>query len=281
VNRAPQGRDSEGGVQSRPRITELWDIVACPVCQGPLSLMRRRAAQCRGCGESFPWLGDTWNLMPSTYRASSDVWAVWDQLQANGLVSYREDPEHNLAVGARQDCVDFSVFCRFKGLVLDVGCGPQPWPAYFRSHTEGTRFVGVDPLIETPGDEYLQLRAVAEYLPIRSGVFDHVVFATSLDHFVDPRRALNEAQRVCRATGEIDVWIGEKDPGAPLRRESPTWYLALKTPTGAQDTFHLKRLALPEAQALFAAANLWPVEHDVRKVDDYRNNHFFRLKPER
>lgn len=259
-------------------IQELADTIACPACGVALVLLEAKDVECGRCRERFRWLGQTWEFIPARCRESSELWATWDCLQANGLVSYREDPEHNLAVGDRRDCLEFSEFCRFDGLVLDVGCGPQPWPAYFQLHSTGTRFVGVDPLIEEPTGQYLQLRAVGEYLPFRSSVFDHVVFATSLDHVVDPMRAVTEARRVCRQGGEIDVWIGEKSPSAPPLAASPAWYLQLQKPAEAQDVFHLKRLGLSDVEALINEASLRRIDHQVRRLDETRTNHFFRLR---
>jgi SAM-dependent methyltransferase len=260
-------------------VEDFVDAIACPACRGILNLRGPREAACEQCAERYRWLGHTWDLVPLPCRQSSQLWTVWDQLQANGLVSYREEPEHNLAVGERQDCREFSDFCRFDGCALDVGCGPQPWPAYFRGYTARTRFVGVDPLIERPSARYLQLRAVAEYLPFRSRVFDHVVFATSLDHFVDPVRALRESCRVCRSDGQIDLWIGEKHPDTPPRTESPEWYRRLERPHGAQDVFHLKRVDLADVEQLVEKVGLRTRDHEVARVDEYRANHFFRLVP--
>lgn len=260
-------------------VEEFADAIACAVCRERLELAGSQEAVCGHCKESYRWLGHTWDLMPRNCRESSALWAVWDQLQMNGLVSYREDPEHNLAVGERPDCREFSDFCGFDGRVLDVGCGPQPWPAYFRGHTARTRFAGVDPLIERSSARYLQFRAVAEYLPFRSEVFDHVVFATSLDHFVEPVRALGEARRTCRADGQINLWVGEKRADAPRRSESPGWYRRLERPPGSDDLFHIKRLDVDDVERLVQEAGLHTRAHEVRRVDEFRLNHFFRLAP--
>ena len=259
-------------------IEDVADLFACPLCAGRLPLVMSQGASCTRCNQDFRWLGRTWDLVPPQCRESSQLWSVWDQLQANGLVSYREDPEHNLAVGDRADCRAFGEFCAFDGLVLDVGCGPQSWPAYFSSYTATTRFVGVDPLVEQSSPRYLQLRAVAEHLPFRTGAFDHVIFATSLDHFVDPIRALVEARRTCRPGGEISLWIGEKRPGAPaVRGESPEWYRQLRRPEGSEDVFHVKRLGLADVMRFVEKAELSTRDHEVRRVDEFRTNHFFRL----
>jgi SAM-dependent methyltransferase len=260
-------------------IRDFADSLACPSCKESLSLIAAADSHCDGCGQRFAWIGRTWNLVLSAPLNSSPRWSAWHRLQANGLVSYREDPEHNLAVGDREDCRQFSEFCRFHGRVLDVGCGPQPWPAYFRGHSKGTRFVGVDPLIKTPSPHYLQLRALAEYLPFRPETFDQVVLATSLDHFVDPVQALREVRRVCRKDGVIALWLGEKQPGAPRPSVSPEWYIRLERPPDAEDVFHLKRLDVTDVERFVAEADLRTLAHERRPLDTYRVNHFYRLAP--
>jgi SAM-dependent methyltransferase len=253
------------------------DNIACPACHRSLALVEGADAACDGCGERYPWSGHTWTLIPASTR-QDPRWSVWDQLQTNGLITYQRDPERNLAVGDRADCVAFSRFCGFDELVLDIGCGPQRWPAYFAEHTARTRFVGVDPLVSGPSSHYVQLQALGESLPFSAGTFRHAVFATSLDHFIDPVPPLREARRVCRPDGEIDVWLGEKWPGAPRPAISPDWYAQLERPSGAEDVFHFKRLTSADFRAAVeAAGGLRIAAEACHPVDAYRSNWFFRL----
>jgi hypothetical protein len=154
----------------------------------------------------------------------------------------------------------------------------QEWPAYFRFRSERTRFVGVDALIQRSSPRYTQLRALAEYLPFRAGAFDQVVFATSLDHFGrSDRRPRRRAPGVPRG-GEILVWVGEKKPGAPRRRPPPSGTARLVKPEQADDVFHLKRLAAADAKRMCERAGLRLAEELTLKVDEFRSNHFFRLR---
>jgi SAM-dependent methyltransferase len=265
-------------MQVKLTIEEINEIIACPMCNNFLALVEWRDASCSRCQETYRWYSGTWDLIPSSYHSSSDLWPVWEQLQANGLVSYTHDAEHNLAVGERADCMEFSRFCGFDGLVLDVGCGPQAWPAYFRFTSNRTRLVGVDPLVRGSAADYVQFRALGEYLPFRSEVFDHVVFATSLDHFIDPAQALIEACRVCRLSGALDIWIGEKRPETPRPAVSPDWYMSLKKPHQADDVFHLKRFGSAEVKELFKQVGLHLVAEHLQTIDEFRCNWFYRLK---
>jgi SAM-dependent methyltransferase len=257
----------------------LREIIACPVCKADLSIAdAETTVVCTNCQTTFTKGPFAWNLVPpGIIDETSSLWRTWQQLQSNSLVSYQADPEHNLSVGDRDDCKQFARFCNYHGLVLDVGCGPQPWPAYF-DRTRDAVYIGVDPLVgDSPGD-FLRFTALAEFLPFRANIFDHVLFSTVLDHFVDPVTALQEAARVCKPEGEIDVWLGEKRADAPRPATSPQWYLRLKKPDLADDLFHIKRLNAGALVEIAETAGLRVLERESHRIDDYRTNHFYRLK---
>ncbi len=256
----------------------LAEIIACPVCGTGLSINDGDTrVMCRGCRSTFIKGSYVWNFIPTDIDWSSPLWSAWQQLQANGLVSYQSDPEHNLAVGAREDSQSFALFCNCSGLVLDVGCGPQPWPSYFR-RAQRTTYVGIDPLVEDIPGDFIKLRALAEFLPFRTGVFDHVLFGTSLDHFVDPIAALKAAAKVCKPAGKINVWLGEKSTNAPGPAVSPEWYRRLSKPDLAEDVFHIKRLSVKVFADLAVAAGLTLIQTEIHTLDNYRTNYFYRLK---
>jgi SAM-dependent methyltransferase len=256
----------------------LAKIIACPVCNTDLSINDDdNSIVCSGCTSSFRKGSYIWDFLPEVVDWSSPTWETWKEVQANGLVGYQCDPEHNLAVGEREDIRCFASFCNFRGLVLDVGCGPQSWPAYFE-HSKTISYVGVDPLIEDSPGEFIRLKALAEFLPFRADVFDHILFVTSLDHFAEPITALKAAARVCKPAGEIDIWLGEKTANAPKPAMSPDWYRRLRKPDLAEDLFHIKRLSDKAFSDLAAAAGLTLVQIEIHTVDEFRKNYFYRLK---
>jgi SAM-dependent methyltransferase len=134
-------------------------------------------------------------------------------------------------------------------------------------------------LADEQQSELRKFSALAEYLPFADQVFDRVLFATTLDHFVDPKAALRQAARVCRTGGEVDVWLGEKSVHAPPPVSSATWYNALERPEGADDVFHVKRLNATEFDSLLDGSGLQIAEHESHRVDPFRTNHFYRLVP--
>lgn len=255
--------------------TGLSNLVACPVCKTPLALLDGATqTMCVGCKANYRCSAGLWDFTPPVDAASA-LWQTWTQLQENGVTSYTADPEHNLSVGDRPDCQQFAQFCGFQGLVLDVGCGPQAWPAYFDAERPAQYF-GIDPLPESEPARFSRVRGLAEYLPFQDQVFDHVVFSTTLDHFVDPLTALKEARRICQLTGEIDIWLGEKRVDAPRLLTSPTWYQELHRPQLAEDFFHIKRLNVDTLASLIEAAHLKLVDHQQYALDPFRTNHFYR-----
>lgn len=213
-------------------------------------------------------------------------WLAWKQLQRNGWISYVKAPELNLSVGQRKDAMAFRDFCGLSGRVLDIGCGPQPFPSYL---PRGIHIVGIDPFMGHPSREFVFIQGVGEYLPFREETFDHIVFATSLDHLIQPQRGLAEAKRVVKPGGFIHLWINAEEldhssNGSSRRlrwqrllkkglrtlfkhegvKELGWWRLMvymgavakMKIPEGAFDCFHLERLT-------FSNLSIWFCELDL------------------
>jgi SAM-dependent methyltransferase len=272
-------------------MAEPLDLIACPVCHAALEGRR-----CTGCGREYGPRDLT--PVPPPDAEVLERWGLWEQLQANFVAAATAVPEHSLSVTARPDADAFREFCAFSGIVLDVGCGTQGLPTY--ADLDACRFVGIDPL---PGDaerafEFVQ--GLGEYLPFRTGSLDQVLFATSLDHMLVPRRALAEAARAIRPGGAVNVWFGELDretrARGPLQRvralagralrgpapeaepaAEPEYIARLEQPEGAIDKFHV---AHPDADTIagwFADAGL-----ELRGVErvDYARGCFMRgVKP--
>ena len=98
-----------------------------------------------------------------------------------------------------------------EGVVLDVGCDDASVGASL--FPEGATYLGLDPFCRhlTP----FRVIGLGEYLPVRSGSIDVVVFNTTLDHIFDWRRAIDEARRVLRSGGTLVIatliWTANAD----------------------------------------------------------------------
>jgi len=237
----------------------LPDVIACPVCHtAPIS------DRCPSCGRGYPD-GD-YTPIPPPDKDVRSRWGIWETLQANGAAVYADDPAGNLSIGDRSDAQAFGEFSQIAGRVLDVGCGPQELPSY-----SGGEFFGIDPLAGGPRS-FAFVQGIAEYLPFRDASFDRVLFATSLDHMLSPRRAIAEARRVLTQDGRLCIWHGEPPLPAPkpLRDRVRERFLGrprilgYDTPRGAVDPFHFSHPRLTTVLE-------WLADGGLIVEDDYRD----------
>lgn len=86
-----------------------------------------------------------------------------------------------------------------RGVLLDVGCGGQPYRALFQPHVE--RYVGVD----TPASvrSRVDAAAVASQLPFADATFDTILCTEVLEHLSDPSAGVSEMARTLRRGGYL------------------------------------------------------------------------------
>jgi SAM-dependent methyltransferase len=272
-------------------VTYPLDLIACPVCHSALETADF-GVHCSACGRDFLG-GDRVDFtpVPPPDAEVQAKWPLWEKLQANFTAAATAMPEHSLSVTVRPDAEAFAQFCGFAGTVLDVGCGTQRLPTY--ADVGSCRFIGIDPLPGLAERSFEFVQGLGEFLPFRSDCFDQVLFATSLDHMLVPRRALSEARRVLRPGGAVNIWFGEVDrpagdgllgrarhrAGALVNRirsgkpEEPDYIAALDQPTGAIDKFHVKHPGTREIEHWFADVDL---ELSATQRVDYASGCFIR-----
>ena len=96
-----------------------------------------------------------------------------------------------------------------------MGCGNglisgKSYKALGYSYLDRGSVVGMDPLIlQGPKQTWLSeyVRGVCEHLHFKDGVFDSVVFATTLDHVEDVDLCLQECWRVLKHKGVLYIWL--------------------------------------------------------------------------
>jgi SAM-dependent methyltransferase len=190
-------------------MVSLNEMLVCPVCHEGLPLNEHKDEQqieCLQCQRSYSLTSGVYNMTPLPLPDEDlrSKWDTWQKLQDNGLLSYTAAPEFNLSIGDRKDAQAFKAFARASGLILDIGCGPQNRPSYLPENCE---VVGMDPLLGQQPRGFSFLQGIGEYLPFRDETFDHILYASSLDHIINPKRSLAEASRCLVPGGHINLWI--------------------------------------------------------------------------
>lgn len=211
---------------------------------------------------------------------TNEEWKTWKHLQSNGEVSYREDPKNNLGVSNRPDFIRFGEFCDFRGLILDIGVGPQEVPTHIDNFKDKATFIGIDPLMGNSTRKFIFVCGLGEYLPFKEGVFDQVLFVTSLDHVIDPVVVLEEAKRVLKSDGDICIWIPEKAKNCPPPKKSHEWYDNLEKPDNAEDKFHFRRIYEDIMDYEILPKNyLKIINKRIERVNAWKRNLFYKVRP--
>ncbi len=179
---------------------DVEGALACPDCRARL-LADEDAFACTGCGRRFEVERGVPRLLPS-----EGLGADWEARQQLGEEEYEDAPDDDTAAVARR----FARFADVDGLVLDVGAGVEPRPAYLEPGKRRT-YVGLDPLVGAAQRDFDFVQGLAERLPFGDETFDGAISATMLDHVPDPARVLDEIRRVLRSDGRLAVWIGVVD----------------------------------------------------------------------
>ena len=144
---------------------------------------------------------------------------LWEELQAVEWEAYKKSPRGVFSIdglrGAKivGDAINFLIS---GGKCLDIGCGVLPRP-YYMKVAKSVTFTGIDPFAGDREREFDFIQGVAEKLPFEDGIFDAVLFATSLDHCRCPQTAIKEAHRVLKSDGYAFFWGGIKKDNKKYR----------------------------------------------------------------
>lgn len=85
-------------------------------------------------------------------------------------------------------------------LVVDLGCGQQPYREYFAGFV---RYLGLDRPGMPDTGEVVDVFADAADLPLTSSIADAVICTEVMEHVPDPRRMLADVHRVLRPGGAL------------------------------------------------------------------------------
>jgi SAM-dependent methyltransferase len=111
----------------------------------------------------------------------------------------------------QQALVDAAPF--FRGRVLDLGCGDQPYAPLVRR--QGAMYVGID--IATTQRPAPDVCADSLSLPFKSSSFDAILSTQVIEHVRDPFRLFAEIRRVLRPGGHLvmtapQLWPLHEEP---------------------------------------------------------------------
>ena len=92
-----------------------------------------------------------------------------------------------------------------SGLCLDVGCGIVPTPSYMIDQ-DTVKFIGIDPDTRNTHRSFPYVCAIGECLPFKDNTFNGVLFASAIDHMIEPWAAVRESSRVLVNNGVLIIW---------------------------------------------------------------------------
>jgi ubiquinone/menaquinone biosynthesis C-methylase UbiE len=190
----------------------LLETMVCPVSRESLHV--HGDDLCTASGYVYP-LGDFRKISSLTQSAE---WAKGQVHYERHHRRWIQQPDH---VYTSLDEAAAKIYSEIplRGMVLDVG-GGYGLIAVQASLQPG-RIVCVDPMvcrwIDVPDSAFkahyaelehvVRIPALAEDLPYQNGTFDTVHMRSCLDHFANPHRALLEARRVLKASGQLVVGV--------------------------------------------------------------------------
>jgi len=138
-------------------------------------------------------------------RKAPRAFREWARLVRESESVYNNDRVVHCSVKGHEVAARFGEFVRerARGMLLDIGCGPQPVPLYLEGYPLDW-IAGVDPIEADHPFEFR--RGVCESLPWPDDTFDVVTCATSFDHLVLPHQGAAEVARVLKPGRSFLLW---------------------------------------------------------------------------
>lgn len=206
-------------------------ILRCPCCRGCIKFEPaasftepelERALVCISCGRLFPVTSGVPDFMADSLLGEGDAkladWREKLALQKRWWLEERDKSDRGSkeskhwrpSVEVIGKYMSLRTVNAGQGRVLDIGCADGSRS----SHFFGKNYFGIDSVVISGSYGFPFFRSMAEFLPFADGVFDVAVSIESIDHFIDPAKALNEAARVLSSGGAICIFVRDGEKGA-------------------------------------------------------------------
>ncbi|MCC6948575.1 MAG: methyltransferase domain-containing protein [Bradyrhizobiaceae bacterium] len=152
--------------------------------------------------------------MPDVWASVTTLDTATQRRLAGVLETRGADPQQHALRTSFLDEIKFTAQCR----VLDVGCGTGVLTRRIASLPNVELVTGVDPAASLLADARELAKDLANVsfheadgrsLPFDGASFDVVVFDSTLSHVPEPERALAEAFRVLRPSGQLAAFDGD------------------------------------------------------------------------
>jgi len=196
------------------------EALACPLCYQSLTYhLTRLEGQyiiegvftCSNCQKSFPITNGIPNFLIVQHNDKVKNW-ILSQKNFLKYVQRRMSSKKssNQTVIQQQIYEKLTNLIRFKEPILDVGSGTC-WLYNFLKRDD---YFGIDPIdpVKSRPDMFSKkifylnfIQGTGEYLPFKSNFFSTVLFLASLQHMIEPKYVLFQAERVLRMGGEIVI----------------------------------------------------------------------------
>lgn len=156
-------------------------------------------------------------LMPNFTGVPNKVMTMWAELQEKEIEAYKQSPYGVFSGETTRMALEFRDVIRHygrPGTALDIGCGALPKPSYMTPFSGNKEikldWFGLDPYLGDQERVFPFVVGVAEYLPFKNGSFDNAVFATTIDHIINPEWAVIDALRVLKPGGLLMLWYSDR-----------------------------------------------------------------------
>jgi SAM-dependent methyltransferase len=205
-------------------------ILQCPYCGGGIKLEPtasfaepepEQAMVCISCGRVYPVISGVPDFMVDSLISDGDAKLVeWRNKLVMQELWWRKERDNQDwgAKGQRHWSPSVEVIKKYlslgsvkarQGRLLDVGSADGSRAKHFPR----MEYLAIDPVVLSDSYEFPFFKGMAEFLPFADSVFDVVISIESIDHFLDPAKALNEATRVLSAGGTICLFVRDEEKG--------------------------------------------------------------------